>query len=148
MVLNIREAVAKDGPKLINLGCKLIDNVMELRSDRKKVNYIVTAAMCSKAHKLLVAEEDGKVVGAMLTATDQFVFAEKMYGYITAIHYLNDIIGRELISYTMDWIESRKAVQLVNYSMPVKTSVDRLLLEQGFEASGSMLVWRRYGRAE
>ncbi|MCP4089910.1 MAG: hypothetical protein GY746_08960 [Gammaproteobacteria bacterium] len=145
-MVRIYEASRIDIAELTNLGCKLVDKVLKLRSDRTKINYIITAAISSKAHKLLVARNDrGKLVGAILVATDQFNFAEKMYGYITGIYYISKRVGKALIQKAMDWIMTRKAVQLVNYSMPVKTSVDKLLLKHDFVATGSMLIWRRYG---
>jgi len=141
----IREAVTADVEALISLGCKLVDDLLDLRSDRQKIRRMITTSISSSAHLLLIAEEDKELVGAIIVGTETFSFAEKMYGTIAGFHYKSPDVGGLLIKVVMQWIHSRKAVQLVTYTMPVKTDVDRLLLEHDFESTGSMLIWRRYG---
>ena len=79
-MVKVYEAQRSHIQLLTNLGCKIVENKLHLKADRDKIKYILTSSISSKAHKLLIAEdEDGIISGAMLTATDQFSFAEKMY---------------------------------------------------------------------
>lgn len=145
MSIEIRPATFHDLNMLEVVAVKLIKDLMHLRPDKSKLRHLMTAAISSKSHYLVVAEDErGFIVGAMLTVSDQFMFAEKMYAQIICIHATVPTVGSQLLEDTMKWVEKRKGIQLVSYSMPVKTDVDKLLLKNNFEDTGSMLVWRRY----
>ena len=141
----IREARHSDIPKLMAIGGWLVDDVMGLRQDRNKIRKLLMTAVTSNMHKLLVAEIDTMIVGAMLTLSEQFLFAEKMYAQIIGIYTCKQGVAEEMLKTTMAWVEQRKAIQAVTYSMIVATNTDKLLLKNDFKSTGSMLVWRRYG---
>lgn len=140
-----REAIAADVDDLVGIGCGLVRGTMGLMHDREKIKKVIEVAISSKAQKLLVATEGGKIIGAMLTISNQFMFAEKMHAYIVGVHSTRSGAADAMIQLTMDWIKTRKAIQICCYSMTVKTKLDEILLNYNFEPTGSMLVWRRYG---
>ena len=139
-----RDAVATDIPDIINVGMDLVKDVMGLRPDRDKLKKVLEVAMSSKAQKLLVATENGKFIGAMLTVSHPFMYAEKAHAFIVGIWSIRTGAANAMLDITMEWVKSRKAVQMCCYSMTVKTKLDEILLNYDFEPSGSMLVWRRY----
>lgn len=141
----IREAKRSDTLELINLFSKLISEFMRVRADRDKIKTLITTAISSKQHKLLVSVQDGLITGMMLTISDGFDIAEKMYAQIRCLYSEVKGDSYKMLRLTMDWLEIRHAVQMVCYTSPIKTGVDQLLLKNKFKATGSMLVWRRYG---
>ena len=141
----IRDAQFQDSEQLITLVAELVESKMSLRPNRDRIRKIVSTALTSNTYKLLVAVEDNVIKGLMLTISDAFDFAEKQYAYIRCIYATTPGISRRLVEITMDWIQTRKSIQMVCYAVPVKTGVNKLLLDFNFEDTGSMLVWRRYG---
>lgn len=140
----IREGSISDLDVLTALGSRLVVEKLGLRQDREKIARLIQTAVSSKAHKLLIADESGQMVGAMLTVSDTFMYAEKMYAHIVCIYGESVEITQQLLDTTMEWVDGRKGIQLVSYSVPIKTSVDELLLKNNFKDTGSMIVWRRY----
>ena len=144
----VREGTSKDIPQLHLLGAELVSGVLGLRPDRERLYRLLMTSTTSKAHKLLVAVADGEIVGGMLTVSDSYLYAEKMYAHIVGLYSTMPGAGSTLVKETMAWVETRKAIQMVSYTSPVKTDVDELLLKNNFKDTGSMLLWRRYGLAK
>ena len=138
----IREATEADFATLVSKGCELVANELQLKPDRKGISTVVRTAMSSKAHKIFVTDACD---GVLIIVSDSFPYAEKMFGQIICFFGATDEIRTELLKTAMAWVDTRKGIQIVSYSMPIKTSVDNVLLDNNFESSGSMLVWRRYG---
>ena len=141
----IRLALKSDVDELITIGCALVKDKLGLRADRSKILNVIQTSMSSKSHRLLIADVDGKCEGALLLVSEPFQYAEKMYGQIICFFASTLELADELLKDMMLWVDTRRAIQLVNYSMPVKSSLDQVLLDNKFESTGSMLIWRRYG---
>ena len=142
----IREAKTQDTQELVRLGCNLTNEFLRVRADRDKIKELITMALSSKQHKLLVSEnEESEISGMMLTVTSGFDIAEKMYAQIRCLY--SEIKGdsSKMLEMTMDWIDKRRAVQMVCFTSVVATGVDQLLIKHNFKETGSMLVWGRYG---
>ncbi len=140
----IREGKLSDIPKLLELACVLVREMMCVVPDKDKIKTLLTASVSSNKHKLLVSIGNDGLEGAMLTASDGFNVAEKQYAQIICLYSQTPGQGQRMLNLTMDWVKHRKAIQMVCYSSPMQSGVDKLLLKNDFKSTGSMLMWRRY----
>jgi hypothetical protein len=145
---SIREAKLSDMENLTDLLCSLTDEFLRARSDRVKIKKFLNTVVGSKQHKVLVAATGKDLTGVMVTITDSYDIAEKMYGQIRFLYADEAADLQEMVAETMKWVKTRRAVQVVCYSSLVKTNADDVLLDNDFEETGSMLVWRRYGNIQ
>lgn len=141
--MTVRDATLED----VDAITLMIQNAMvldfKLIPDRVKIKHIVTQAVSSKMHHLQVGYDGDKLTGCILVGTGDFDFAKKMMGQISYFNFQNLAQGTELVQNMMEWVRSRKAVQLVTFSVPYFTFGHDLLEREGFRSTGSLLHWRR-----
>lgn len=142
----IREAKLCDIPALISIASTLVGDAMGVVPDTDKIKSMLVASISAKKHKVLVSlDADGNVKGGMLTVSDGFDFASKQYAQIVCLFSQVPGHGKQMLDMTMEWVQGRRAIQMVCYSSPMQSAVDGLLLKNNFKATGSMIAWRRYG---
>lgn len=71
--------------------------------------------------------------------------AEKRATQVMALVADTDAELEELVLGMVQWFSNRKGSMFMYYSAPFKSSVDEVLLNNGFTLEGSMLIRRRYG---
>ncbi len=120
--MNIRKAKVKEVPKLAKLGVELIKYHHELDpffapSKNIESSYKTYFKKCVYSPKslLLVAEEEGKIVGyALGTITSRPpVFKERKIGYIDDMfvvkEYRRSGVGKEFLNELFKWFKNKKA---------------------------------------
>lgn len=139
----IREAKLNDIPSMTAIVSHLVLEA-GLRPSDDIIADILRDAISARQNRALVSTAYGEVVGLMVTQTSRLGWAEKMSGTIMCL--TSPVVGdsKAMLEDTMEWVRARRAIQLVAYTSPMKTKVDKLLLANGFESTGSMILWRRY----
>lgn len=140
----IREATLDDVPKMTLLLGGLICDI-NLRANPEAIADMLVKSISAKRSLVIASiNHDGELAGLMVTTSGPITWAEKQFANIECLHTTVVGDGILMLNRTMLWAKKRRAIQLVTYTSPVSSRVDKLLLANGFESTGSMIVWRRY----
>lgn len=111
-----------------------------LVGDQGNIKQLLRHVASSSSHKLF-ATNDGIIV---IGESDNFI-AAKRSTQILACHADDAVTYDQLIGAAMLWFQKRKASHIIWYTSPAPSAADAALKRAGFESSGSMLLWRKYG---
>lgn len=137
------EATNKHLDKLVTMMVATTLERYKLIPDRQKIKKIVQMTLSSKMHQIYLTVEDGEITGYIVVGSVNSDIAKKMIGNILFYDFTNEVEAKALLERAMDWIQGRRAIQLVYFSVPFLTQAADILLENGFKQSGSMIYWRR-----
>ena len=143
--MHYRDATLADAKHLYDIGAALISDQMKLRPSREKLQKYIATSISATNVKFIVATEGDTIVGAMLTLSDKYDFAEKQYAQIIGVYSKGPRLAEKMLCQTLEWAAKRRAIQMICYSATSSSSFDDLLYNYKFKSTGSMLVRRRYG---
>lgn len=142
----IRKSVRSDIKALTDLSVRLIDSrITFFKASNERITSLLSSNLSDPSSYMLTVEnDDGVVSGGALVVTRANPYAEKMHCQIIGVYTECRGSGAKLVHEILEWFESRRASLLICYAAPIETDLDGLLLKNGFERQGTMLVRRRY----
>lgn len=139
-MVEIRRCTVKDVPTLVEMMVVTTNaHLPGMRSDRKKMIELIRRNISDRSSIILVADE-----GFLLAIERPFIWFEKRHTQILLIGSETTEICIALVAACLEWWQERRASLLIMYSSPKITLADNVLLEAGFECTGTMLLRRKY----
>lgn len=110
----------------------------ELKVDRDKIWDLVTEAISSARHKVLIAEQDGEIVGVLAGMTGDNLWAQRQNCSVMLwVSYLPGA-GYKLLRHFRDWVLSRRAIKVSGFSfdIDVDSRIFKMVERAGFTRHG------------
>ena len=122
----IRSAALQDVPGIVDLGLEALnsDPYDNLIVCKEKVEKAAIECVASASNFSWIAEEDGKIIGAVSALVHDMLFHERKQATVIQF-YCNKTgrgIGTELIEIFLKWAESRRIIKMVVFTLECRSA--------------------------
>lgn len=142
----IRQAKPQDVAQIVELAVESVSrDPLPVRIDREGMAEMARELIAGNAHFAWVAEEDGKVVGAVGAITQPGFWHERMSCSVVMFYCRRPGAGIALLREFARWVKSRPTIKIASFHLEpgMDERIGVLLKRLGFTLSSPQFVYVR-----